>query len=135
MDDKQDFNIYPIKINEDKLNEVEKFPFDLPFCVCALGRVRAGKTLLANNLFLSNRFYKDDFDIKILISNTARNDAQNEFLLDEFDFIFEEYSEELLRHILEDMIGDDQENNRYLVVLDDIIGSVKQKKSGNVDTL
>lgn len=135
MEDKQDFNIYPIKINHDKLNEVEKFPFDMPFCVCALGRVRAGKTLLANNLFLSNRFYKEDFDIKILISNTARNDAQNEFLLDEFDFIFEEYSEDLLRHILEDMIGEDKEDNRYLIVLDDIIGSVKQKKSGNVDTL
>lgn len=132
---KEDYGIYPIKVDTDKLNEVERFPFDLPHCVTALGRVRAGKTLLCNNLYLSNRFYKDSFDIKILISSTATNDAQNQFLLDEFDYIFEEYSEELLRHILDDMIGQDTENNRYLICLDDIIGNVKQKKSGNVDVL
>jgi uncharacterized protein YozE (UPF0346 family) len=133
--EKEDYSIYPIKVDNQKLNEIEKFPFDLPHCVASLGRVRAGKTLLCNNLYLSNRFYKDSFDIKILISSTAHNDAQNQFLLDEFDYIFEEYSEELLRHILEDMIAQDTEPNRYLICLDDIIGNVKQKKSGNVDTL
>ena len=130
-----DYCIYPLKVNNSKLNEVEKFPFDIPFCVCSLGRVRAGKTVLINNLFLSDRFYKNDFDIKILISSTARNDAQNEYLLDDFDYVFDEYSEELIEMILKDMIGEDEESNRYLLVLDDIIGSVKQKKSGNVDKL
>lgn len=124
----RDLKIYPLKIEGDKMNVVEKKPLaQVPFLIGVLGRVKAGKTLLVNSLFLSPRFYADDFQVKILISPTARNDPQNKHLIEEFDFIFEEYSEELMKELI-NMIEEDVTDNRYVIVLDDVIGEVKQSK-------
>ena len=50
---------------------------------------------------LSERFFKNDFKTRILISTTAYNDAVNQHMLDEFDFVFTEYSESLLLRLFE----------------------------------
>lgn len=129
----RDLKIYPLKIEGDKLNVVEKYPLaQIPALIGVVGRVRAGKTLLVNSLFLSKRFYGDDFQVKILISPTAKNDPQNKHLLEEFDFVFDEYSEDLMRELV-NMIEEDITENKYVIVLDDVIGEVTQKKSGKVD--
>tara|TARA_R110002124_G_scaffold287333_1_gene473164 strand:+ start:5398 stop:6150 length:753 start_codon:yes stop_codon:yes gene_type:complete len=129
----RDLKIYPLKIEGDKMNVIEKKPLaQVPFLIGVLGRVKAGKTLLVNSLFLSNRFYADDFQVKILISPTARNDPQNKHLIEEFDFVFDEYSEALLKELVE-MIEDDVTENKYVIVLDDVIGAMTQKKNGKVD--
>lgn len=129
----RDLKIYPLKIEGDKMNVVEKKPLaQIPFLIGILGRVKAGKTLLANSLFLSNRFYGDDFQVKILISPTAKNDPQNKHLIEEFDFVFDEYSESLMKELI-DMIEADVTKSKYVIVLDDVIGSVAQKKNGKVD--
>ena len=129
----RDLKIYPLKIEGDKMNVIEKKPLaQVPFLIGVLGRVKAGKTLLVNSLFLSKRFYADDFHVKILISPTARNDPQNKHMLEEFDFVFEEYSDSLMRELVE-MIENDTSTSRYVIVLDDVIGEMTQKKHGKVD--
>ena len=112
---------------------VDKYPLPpIPFFLVILGRVKAGKSNLLNNLTLSPRFYGNDFQIKILISPTL-HDPINKNMVEQFDFVFEEYSEPLLNEII-DMIENDDNDNRYLLVLDDAITtSSKQSKNGKVD--
>ena len=72
--------------------------------------------------------------MRILISSTASNDAVNKYLLEDFDYIFTEYTPALMATIIE-MIEQDEEPGRYLVILDDIIGNVNFKRTGKVDEI
>jgi hypothetical protein len=130
----KDLKIYPIKIEDSKKNEGEdKYPLcSSVHLLLVIGRVKAGKSLLINNLYLSERFYKDDFQTRILISSTAHNDAINKYMIDEFDFVFTEYSDELLSQIV-DLVQNDEGNGRWLILLDDIIGDIKFSRGGAVD--
>lgn len=129
----KDLTVYPVKIDEENMDIVDKYPLPpIPFFLVILGRVKAGKSNLLNNLTLSPRFYGNDFQIKILISPTL-HDPINKNMVEQFDFVFEEYSEPLLKEIIE-MIENDENDNRYLLVLDDAITtSFKQTKNGKVD--
>jgi len=130
----KDLTVYPVKIDETHLNVVDKYPLlPIPFFLTILGRVKAGKSTLLNSLTLSPRFYGDDFQIKILISPTARSDPAMAHIIEHFQFVFEEYSEHLLEEIV-DMVENDENGDKYLLVLDDAITSnFKQNKSGKVD--
>lgn len=130
----KDLKIYPVKIENDDLNVVDKYPLlPIPFFMTILGRVKAGKSTILNSLTLSPRFYGDDFQVKILISPTARSDPAMRHIVEHFQFVFEEYSEELLNEIVS-MVENDEEGDRYLLVLDDAItGDFKQSKNGKVD--
>ncbi len=132
----RDLKVYPIKIEDDKLNEGEdKYPLVSPVhLILVCGRVKSGKSLLINNLYLSERFYKDDFETRILISSTAHNDAINKYMIDEFDFVFEEFSEGLIEQIIE-LVKADEGKGRWLILLDDIIGDVNFSKAGRVDSI
>ncbi len=129
----RDLRVYPVKIDESKLNVVKKYPLlPIPFFMVLLGRVKAGKSTLLNSLCLSPRFYGDDFQVKILISPTLEDPAMIH-IKEHFDFVFDEYSETLLDEII-DMVENDQNDNRYLLVLDDAITSnFVQTKSGKID--
>ena len=129
----KDLTVYPVKIDDENMDIVNKYPLPpIPFFLVILGRVKAGKSNLLNNLTLSPRFYGNDFQIKILISPTL-HDPINKNMVEQFDFVFEEYSEPLLNEII-DMIENDENDNRYLLVLDDAITtSFKQSKNGKVD--
>ena len=129
-----DLKIYPIKIDEDKLGEDKSFyPLpSTPHFNVFLGRIRSGKSVLVQNLYLSKkRFYGGAFDVRILISESAKNDTQQKNMLDEFDFFFEEYSETLLAEILS-MIENDKEDRKYLLLIDDAMSEkgIKQNKYG-----
>jgi len=129
-----DLKIYPVKIEEDKLGEDKSFyPLpSTPHFNVFLGRIRSGKSVLLQNMYLSKkRFYGGHFDVRILISESAKNDVQQKNMLDEFDFFFDEYSEDLLREIL-NMIEMDKEDRRYLLLIDDAMSEkgIKQNKFG-----
>ena len=135
----KDLTIYPIKIDDDKLNnggDGNNYPLNNPVHLhLIVGRVKAGKSLLMNNLYLSERFYGKDYKTKILISSTAHNDAINKYMLEDFDFIFTDYSDDLLEEILQ-IIKDDEGDGRFLIIFDDIINSSQSfKRSGKVDLL
>jgi hypothetical protein len=136
LEPNRDLKIYPIKIEDDKLNEGDdKYPLVSPVhLILVIGRVKSGKSLLINNLYLSQRFYADDFENRILISSTAHNDAINKYMIDEFDFVFEEFSEALLDQIV-DLVKADEGKGRWLLLLDDIIGDVKFSRGGRVDAI
>ena len=136
LEPNRDLKIYPIKIEDDKLNEGDnKYPLVSPVhLILVIGRVKSGKSLLINNLYLSQRFYADDFENRILISSTAHNDAINKYMIDEFDFVFEEFSEALLDQII-DLVKADEGKGRWLLLLDDIIGDVKFSRGGRVDAI
>lgn len=133
----KDLKIYPVKVNTDKLDELNKEPLcNIPHLILILGKVKAGKTSLINSLYLSPRFYGDDFTVKIFISPSALNDPLNEHLVKEFDFVFTEYSDDLLRELLDMIEADQDDNNRYLIIFDDIIGlGLAGKKGGKVDEI
>ena len=135
----EDLKVYPIKIDDDKLNnggDGKHYPLNNPVHLhLIVGRVKAGKSLLMNNLYLSKRFYGDEYKTKILISSTAHNDAINKYMLEDFDFVFTDYSDDLLKEIL-DIIKEDDGDGRFLIIFDDIINSSQSfKRSGNVDLL
>ena len=54
----------------------------------------------------------DLYDIRILISATALNDVQMKYMCEEFDYIFEDYSEALLEEILEMIENDTIDRSR-----------------------
>tara|TARA_R110000787_G_scaffold49057_2_gene117751 strand:+ start:721 stop:1560 length:840 start_codon:yes stop_codon:yes gene_type:complete len=132
------FKILPLKkLDKEEVGEVD---FDIlpnvPFLAYVIGAVKSGKSLFMANLFFNPNFpYKDTFDIKILISNTAYNDKIMKPILEQFDFVFTDYTDALLEEIIT-MVEDDQSNSKYLLVLEDIIGNVNVKRTGGkVDTL
>jgi len=133
----QDLKILPLKnFTKETAGEVEFHPLPtIPFNIFIIGRVKAGKSLLWMNLALNEKFkYRDAFQVKILISSTAFNDKIVEPVLDNFDFVFSDYSEDLLEEIV-DMIEQDETDNKYLLVLEDIIGNVNFKRTGKIDKL
>ena len=135
----RDLTIYPIKMSDDKLNQgnaEEKYPLNNPVHLhLIVGRVKSGKSLLMNNLYLSRRFFGEDYKTKILISSTAYNDAVNKYMLEDFDFVITEYSDDLLSEIL-DIIKSDDGDGRFLIIFDDVIGSKQNfKRSGATDLL
>ena len=80
-----------MRVEEDKLCEDTSFyPLpSTPHFNVYLGRIRSGKSVLLQNMYLSKkRFYGDAFDVRILISESAKNDVQQKNMIDEFDFFF-----------------------------------------------
>ena len=135
----KDHKIYPIRIDDDKLNnggDGENYPLNNPVHLhLIVGRVKSGKSVLLNNMYLSERFFGGDFKTKILISSTAHNDAINKYMLDDFDFIFTDYSDDLLQEIL-DIIHNDEGPERFLIIFDDMINSGQNfKRAGKTDLL
>ena len=133
--DGTDLKIYPIEIDESKLNQGDsKYPLSSPVHLhLVIGRVKAGKSLLVNNLYLSERLFGNDYKCKVLISSTAYNDAINKHMIDDFDFVFTEYSEALLEELIS-LVQKDEGDGRWLILLDDIIGDVKFSR-GKVDAI
>lgn len=133
----KDLKILPLKnFTAETAGEMDFYPLPtIPFNIFVIGRVKAGKSLLWLNLALNESFkYRDAFQVKILISSTAFNDKIVSSVLDNFDFVFNDYSEDLLDEIV-DMIEKDETDNKYLLVLEDIIGNVNFKRTGKIDKL
>ena len=136
--DPKNYQILPLKkLDKDEVGEVD---FDIlpnhPFLAYVIGAVKSGKSLFMANLFFNPNFpYKELFDVKILISNTAYNDKIMKPILEQFDFVFTDYNDALMEEIIQ-MVQDDDSNSKYLLVLEDIIGNVNVKRAGSsIDAL
>jgi|TARA_R110000787_G_scaffold2453_6_gene9768 hypothetical protein len=133
----ENFKILPLKdLDKDEVGEKD---FDIvpnvPFLAYVIGAVKSGKSLFMANLFFNPNFpYKDTFDIKILVSNTAYNDKIMKPILEQFDFVFTDYSDSLIQEIIE-MVELDESDAKYILILEDIIGNVKVNRSGSIDAL
>tara|TARA_R110002072_G_scaffold46852_2_gene129858 strand:- start:1 stop:885 length:885 start_codon:yes stop_codon:yes gene_type:complete len=132
------YKILPLK--NLKKEEVGEEDFDIlpniPFLAYCIGAVKSGKSLFMANLFFNPNFpYKNTFDVKILISNTAYNDKIMKPIIEQFDFVFTDYNDSLLEEIIS-MVETDDSDCKYLLVLEDIIGNVNVKRAGgSIDAL
>jgi len=132
------YKILPLK--NLKKEDVGEEDFDvlpnIPFLAYCIGAVKSGKSLFMANLFFNPNFpYKNTFDVKILISNTAYNDKIMKPIIEQFDFVFTDYNDALLEEIIT-MIETDDSDCKYLLVLEDIIGNVNVKRmGGSIDAL
>ena len=101
--DPKNYQILPLKtLDKEEVGEVD---FDVlpnhPFLMYVIGAVKSGKSLFMANLFFNPNFpYKELFDVKILISNTAYNDKIMKPILEQFDFVFTDYSDGMIDQIL-----------------------------------
>jgi hypothetical protein len=133
---KLDLTVYPVNIDMTRLGEIKKDSHlcSIPHLILIVGRVKAGKSTLLNNLYLSENFYKNDYQVKILISPSAHNDVMYQHMINEFDYVFTEYTDELIDELL-DIINSDDSKDKYLIIFDDIVGSSVGSKKGKPDRI
>jgi hypothetical protein len=128
MGHKEDLTIKPVEIDEEKFNKVEHDPFIFPSCTIVLGAVASGKTTWLHNYI---RITKPVFDGNvILFSPTLKNDPILDKMIEEDDILdyFEHYTNGTLNRVLEtikEMSDDDDDNKqKYVIIFDDILGSL-----------
>lgn len=126
---RKDLEIQPIEIDETKFNKVDFEPFVFPSLVVGLGKVASGKTtFMANIVRILEPVFKGNV---ILFSPTLQNDPILDKLIEDDDILeyFESYSNETLKKVLEVIADGDDENEKYLIIFDDILGSLPKANS------
>ena len=125
---KTNLEIKPIEIDESKFNKIELDPFVFPSCMIGLGKVASGKTtFMANMVRITEPVFKGNV---ILFAPTLANDPILDKLIEEDEILeyFEDYSNATLRRVLE-TIGETDEDQKYLIIFDDILGSLPRANS------
>ena len=107
------FKIKPVDIDESRYNKEQLGNFEFPSTFIGIGAVAAGKSTLMFNLI---NMLKPVFDDNVIIfSPTATNDpillklVEDELVLE----VFETYSNETLKKILEVIKDDPDEKQKY----------------------
>ena len=119
-----DLEIKPVKIDESKFNRDEIGPFIYPSCTIVVGAVASGKTTrLHNYIRITEPLFKGNV---ILFSPTLKNDPILDKLVEEDEILeyFENYTNGALMKVLETIKDMDDEKQKYLIIFDDILGSL-----------
>tara|TARA_R110002073_G_scaffold124671_2_gene268997 strand:+ start:2110 stop:2889 length:780 start_codon:yes stop_codon:yes gene_type:complete len=94
--------------------------------------VKTGKSTIISNLLLNPNFYKDQFDMVYIISNTINNDRTSRYLKEEFpETIFDDLSriDEVIQNIINYQDSFPRGEKPFIaVVLDDFLGIKKSSK-------
>tara|TARA_R110002096_G_scaffold248690_1_gene441088 strand:+ start:3371 stop:4150 length:780 start_codon:yes stop_codon:yes gene_type:complete len=94
--------------------------------------VKTGKSTIISNLLLNPNFYKDQFDMVYIISNTINNDRTSRYLKEEFpETIFDDLSriDEVIQNIIDYQDSFPRGEKPFIaVVLDDFLGIKKSSK-------
>ena len=125
---KPDLEIKPIDIDETKFNKVDLEPFTFPSLIIGLGKVASGKTtFMANMVRILDPVFKGNV---ILFSPTLANDPILDKLIEDDEILeyFDNYSNDLLRKVLE-TIAEQPEDQKYMIIFDDILGSLPRANS------
>jgi len=132
------FTIYPIKKQEDFQKPPKELPAPYDEClnkgggnIIILGPPGSGKSIYANNLILSEECFKDCFDgVMYCISPTIKNDLSSCYLEDAMDFVEEDYSDELLEGIKNNIMSiPKDERGTKLVLIDDCLDRLNRHRS------
>lgn len=94
--------------------------------------VKTGKSTTIVNLLLNPNFYKDQFDIVYIISNTIHNDQTSRHLKEAFpETIFDEYSDDIIDNIITYQKSFPKDKQPFIaIILDDFLG-IKSKSKIN----
>ena len=140
---KGDFKIYGVRKEEEfiKLDRELPKPYDSLFSsngsvVGIFAPPGSGKSNLISNLMLRDEYFKDLFPNGVyIVSPTILQDLTSTHLRQYADFVETEYSEHLIKEIMENIMGgndptdEDEERGMSCVILDDILGMIKQVNS------
>ena len=96
-----------------------------------IGRVKAGKSNLAVNLFENRNFFKNQFDLIYIISPTVYSDKTLRFLREKYpNTIYDKYSDKIIENIIKYQESFPRENRPFIAIyFDDIIGSLSNSTS------
>ncbi len=132
-----DLSILPVKEegNEQKL----KRPLHPNLPNIATGQVgilispvKTGKSTIISNLLLNPNFYKDQFDLVYIISNTINNDRTSRYLKKEFpETIFDDLTriDEIIDNIIKYQDSFPRGEKPFIaIILDDFLGVKKSAK-------
>jgi len=122
--------VQPVDIDESKLNVVHHGPWTFPSLHLVIGKIASGKSTWLYNVLTRfwNPVYKENI---ILFSPTARNDPiMDELIQNDKVFIhFTEYTNEILKRVLEVIKEDENPKSRWLIVFDDCMGQIPSTTS------
>ncbi len=133
------FNLYILPINKDVTEQKLNKPLNpnLPNnCTdpdgVIISPVKTGKSTILSNLLLNPNFYKDQFDMVYIISNTINNDRTSRFLKKEFpETIYDDLTkiDEIITNIIDYQdIFQSGEKPFICVCLDDFLVIKKSSK-------
>lgn len=140
---KGDYKIYGVRKEEDfiKIDRELAPPYDSFFAsngsvVGIFASPSSGKSNLISNWILRDEYFKDLFTNGVyVVSPTILQDLSSVHLKEYADFVETEYSEQLIREIMDNIYGgsdptdDDEERGMSCVILDDILGLIKPVNS------
>ena len=127
-----DLTIYPIK--QEGTEHKLKFPIHPNLPQIQTGQlgilvspVKTGKSTIISNLLLSKSFYKGQFDIVYIISNTIHNDRTSRFLKESFpNTVFSEYKDSIIENIVKHQESFPKKEQPFIaVIMDDFLGISK----------
>ena len=124
-----DLTILPIKESGDEQKLKKPIHPNLPNIATGqlglmISPVKTGKSTIISNLLLSPAFYRDQFDIVYVISNTIHNDTTSRFLKEKFpDTVFDQYSDETVKNIINYQKSFPKKDQPFIaIILDDFLG-------------
>jgi len=128
-----DLSILPVKPSGDEKKLKKPIHPNLPQIQTGqlgimISPVKTGKSTVISNLLLSPHFYRDQFDIVYVISNTIHNDLTSRFLKEAFpETIFDEYSDDIIKNIITYQKSFPKDKQPFIaIILDDFLG-IKSK--------
>jgi len=139
-EEKTDFKIYPVRKEEEFINIDRELPE--PFkplfekngaAICIVGGMGSGKGNLMSNWFLRPEMMGGMFNGGFyFISPTAHNDLTNVHMVREADMVETQYSDPLMEGIYDNIMSVPTEDRELsLIILDDVLGAIKQHSAMN----
>lgn len=135
----ENFNLSILPVKQDGTEQKLKRPIHPNLPNIATGQVgviispvKTGKSTILSNLLLNPNFYKDQFDLVYIISNTISNDRTSRFLKKEFpETIFDDLTkiDEIIQNIIDYQDSFPRGQKPFVaVILDDFLGIKKSSK-------
>jgi hypothetical protein len=127
-----ELNIIPIKDDEDEIKRGKKKQLhpNLPDIykgelLAIIAPIRSGKSVLWNNLLLSDAFFNDMFSSVNIISNTIASDKSSRFSYKKFkNTCHDMYDDSIIKNLIKRQktkIDNNDEDTSFCLILDDLL--------------
>ena len=94
--------------------------------ICMVGKIKAGKSVLWNNMILSDDFFNDLFSTVVIISPTIQHDETSRFAYEKYrDSCYTQYDDaivEAVKNIQVEKLQQKDSDTSFAIVVDDMHG-------------